>query len=365
MRGSLAEFYLEPMLLLKDGKLAQPGVPSGHFLATPSGSQIALDDASLQAATLYAHLEKLNELDQASGAAESLPKHSAVGLNVGFVDKNNNVIENNAQYTPSVDAILFLPYTQSELPITLNAGVIAHEHFHSLFHHIVLMHFDSKVAYGSLNLDESERRSESRVPAKDQESVSIQMYNRYLLRGVNEGLADFWGWIYSGDENFVGRSIPAALEARRLDKDDSIFFDLVTFKYAISQNEGDGPRVAHAYSLGTQYAVYLRNTFLKIYKKNDIETRAKMAKILVQALFKFKIDLEKRLTSEYLPPEIFMASFFKALTDQTKELGTFDICKSYQVVAPFAKEKLANCEAPDSVVKNAPDLQKPVEQNEK
>ena len=50
---------------------------------------------------------------------------------------------------------------------------------------------------------------------------------------------------------------------------------------------------------------------------------------------------------------------------EEEPIVSFDICKSYQVVAPFAKEKLANCEAPDSVVKNAPDLQKPVEQNEK
>jgi hypothetical protein len=367
LRGSLAEFYLQPEILLKDGKLAQPGVPSGHFLATPSGSQVALDDASLQAATLYAHIEKLNELDQSSGAAAYLPARPSIGLDVGFIDQNKNVLENNAQYTPGVDAILFLPYTQSELPITLNAGVVAHEHFHSIFHHIVLSHFDSKLAYGSVSLNESPPRDAKEAP-KDEKKISIEVYNRYLLRGVNEGLADFWGWIYSGDETFVGRSIPSALEARRLDKIDPLFFDLTTFKFVMAQVDSDGPRVGQAYLLGSQYAVYLRNILLKVYKKRtDAETRAKFAKVLVNALFKFETELEKRISTEYLPPEIFIASFFKALNEETKELGDFDFCKSYTSVAPFSTDKIKQCESslPVAAPTPTPETLKAEERHEK
>ncbi len=351
LRGSLAEFFIEPTLIINEGKLAQAGVPTGRFLSTPSGSQVALDDASLQAATLYAHLEKLNELDVSSGAASFLNKRPAVAIKVGFVDENNRVMENNAQYNPLVDAILFVPYTDSKLPITLNGGVVAHEHFHSIFHHIVLSHFDSTMTYAGLDLDESHQvlpKAPHEISNKD---VSIKTYNLYLLRGINEGLADFWGWIYSGDELFVGRSISSALDVRRLDRKDPQFFDLATFKFVIAESDNSEQRVAHAYSLGTQYAIYFRNIFLQLYeKKTDPETRAKVAKTLVKALFKFRTELALRLEKEYLPPEIFIASFYKALQEESSGVQTFNVCESYQRVAPLAHDKIAGCEPVQPVV---------------
>ena len=348
LRGDFAEIFIQPELRFDLGTLAQPGTPSGRFVTTQTGVMLALDAASIQAATLYAHLERLRKFDVLVGAAPFLPTRQLVGINVGIIDSEKHLIENNAQYNPIVDALLFVPYTESELPIIFNAGVIAHEHFHSIFQKIVLSEFNVKKSYLNAKIEEpttlpilNDEPSE-KVSTKLNSSISIDQYNRFVLRGINEGLADYWGWLYSGDENFVGRSLPIAVELRRLKRSNLQFYTQDYFKNRLSKDVDDRVRMARAYSLGTQYAVYFYNLSVNLFDGAiDEVARRKMAHILVMALPELKMNLSLKLESEYLAPEIFVHSFLKAIKAYSDAPGAknLDLCKSLHEIAPLSVDR--------------------------
>ena len=357
LRGIYAEFFIEPELLFDQGRLAQPGTPSGRFASTSSGSVLALDTASTQAATIYAHIEQLQKLNISSGAAPYLTKRLSIGINVGIMT-DNKTVDNNAQYNPDVDALLFVPYTDSDLPISFNAGVIAHEYFHSIFQHIVLVGISKSVSYASANIDEPRNTTPPKnflpIERPSVPTIAIDQYNKFVLRGINEGLADYWGWLYSGDEKFVGRSLANSLEARRLDRGNIQFYNADYFKAILSNDPDDEVRLARAYALGSQYAVYFRNVSLQIFNgKSDAETRTKMARILILSLPKFKEELVSKITTEYLAPEVFVKSFVAALQESSDapNLQSLDFCTSFHEVAPLAVEKLSGCEQKISDVK--------------
>ncbi len=346
LRGDLAEFFIQPELRFDLGRIAQPGTPSGRFVSTSSGSYLALDTASLQAVSIYAHLERLHNLDLKSGAALFLPVRQAVGINVGLTNSENRVVENNAQYNPSVDALLFVPYTDVDLPIVFNAGVIAHEHFHSIFQKIVLSEFQVSKTYLSAKLEEPNQLpplvdSSPLVLPKAKPLISVAQYNRFVLRGINEGLADYWGWLYSGDESFVGRSLSSSLEARRMDRVNIQFYNLEFLKLVLSSDADDQIRLARAYALGSQYAVYFRNLSRSLFDNQISEaTRAKLAHLLVLALPEFKNLLKVKLDTEYLAPEVFVKIFTKSIQDfsDAPKAKEFEFCKSFRSIAPLAQE---------------------------
>ncbi len=355
LRGNLAEFFIQPELLFDQGRMAQPGTPSGRFVRTESGSFVALDTTSIQVVTVYAHLERLRKLDVATGSAEFLPLRQTVGINVGIINAEKQIVENNAQYNPSVDSLLFVPYSESDLPIVFNAGVIAHEHFHSIFHKMVLSGFQTRKAYLSESIDEPVKIPPLTDPPKADPpqtikdppipTISVDQYNRFVLRGINEGLADYWGWLYSGDESFVGRSLPNAIELRRLDKNIIQFFNLDYFRTKLSEDVDDRVRLSRSYALGSQYAVYFHSLSLSLFNgSTDEQMRTKMARILILALPDFKRALEAKIDNEYLAPEIFVRIFVKAIQkySDAPNLKNFEACKSLKTVVPLAVEKCAD-----------------------
>ncbi len=335
LRGTYAEFYVEPQLDFNQHRMAQPGTPSGRFASTQTGSNLALDTTSLQAVAIYAHLEKLQQLNKFSGADAFVPKRISVGIDVGIIT-DNKIVDNNAQYNPSLDSLLFVPYTNTDLPISFNAGVIGHEYFHSIFQHIVGNAVSSQLGFA--NIDEPTNQS-SPIESGDPQAgsqISIKEYNRFVLRGINEGLADFWGWIYSGDETFVGRSLSHALESRRLNRKSVQFYGVDFFKAALSADQNDQVRTARAYILGSQYAVYFHNLTLKIFEgKSDEKIRIKMAKALILALPKFKSEIVGKVDGEYIAPEIFIKSFLTSIKENLAPKD-FDVCASFYEVAPLA-----------------------------
>ena len=82
----------------------------------------------------------------------------------------------------------------------MNAGVIAHEFFHSIFFKKVL----GKLR--AINSD-SDRLT----------TAGPELFNLTYVRGLNEGLADFWGWLYTKDQNFMRFSFAGSNEGRSLD----------------------------------------------------------------------------------------------------------------------------------------------------
>src|SRR5690606_9491676 len=107
--------------------------------------------------------------------------------------------------------------TPGPLPMALNGGILAHEHFHAYFFALLL----EKVI---LILDQWPTPTASSVHSGVKSGWWLPHFNSTLnhnmgvLLAWNEGLADFWGYLYSGDPQFIGESLPHRLRARSLDR---------------------------------------------------------------------------------------------------------------------------------------------------
>ena len=119
--------------------LIQMEFPVARFVDIGSNRFIPSDVVSLQLATIYAHMERLMKLDSQMGSRKFVqyPRNVAMDANVIDPEKRES-IKNNAFYLSDGDVTFFVPYDRDGLPTTLNGGIIAHEHFHGIFHHAVI-----------------------------------------------------------------------------------------------------------------------------------------------------------------------------------------------------------------------------------
>jgi hypothetical protein len=219
LRGSSARFIMSP--LISGSQMTGPQPRLRGFL-NRSGAWVASDDLSLNLLTLYAHIEKLLQFDRKAGVGDLLQLPRTVGVQVRLLDDgvgntDQGLLTDNALYSPKLDAFLFLPFKAESFPLIVNSGVIAHEHFHALFHHLLGQYIESKIPAlgGHLVHDENTSFTRSFGLTPDPKGEKIggdlegrDLYHRQLLRGINEGLADVWGFLYSSDPIFVQRSRP-------------------------------------------------------------------------------------------------------------------------------------------------------------
>lgn len=219
-----------------------------------SGAIIPTTRFSTEMAAIYVNLEQMQKWDKELEIPEA---DTARRVYVKFeeVGSDGKKMVNNAFYDASVDSFFVVPYVSSGLPLSVNGGVLAHEHFHSIFARLLLVPllkasedketkegkagkgkqiFDLKGstphshdvpalvigAFGAPGFLNS--LNNSRLKLEDSDSPSTfdptsrnQFVNKIVLRGLNEGLADFWGWIYSNDPCFMQPSFERAISAER------------------------------------------------------------------------------------------------------------------------------------------------------
>ena len=343
-RGSVAEVVVDPHMTASS---IEADEPIGRWVRDGSLMRPA-DFVTQQAATLYAHLEKLSEIDAATGVLAKMKGVSKVGLLVRISESiSSPMILNNAVYDGRLDALLVVPYSGDLLPISQNAGIIGHEHFHRVFQSIVLSPIREVARNGGIPLENelpcmngvfdktaekpaekmAEKISEPReYPAESvSEIVPIKILNETLLRGVNEGFADFWGWAYSRDENFVARSLGQREDAaRRLDKVSALLPQKAGFRNSlITVNrqglpviKGEGGRIAAAYRVGTEYARVLRGVVEALVssgKFSHVEATGKVRLALAQSLGPLSSDVAATWALAEIEPELMMKPFFTAL----------------------------------------------------
>ncbi len=203
--GEIADFYYSPGD--ENGTLVGTK-PIARFIED-DGVYIPADQTSLQMVTLYYHMQQLKKLELESlNSQESIlkwPRKIALAVRV---QNSPEMKYDNAFYNGKVDALYFVPYRSNAFPIPLNPGVIAHEHFHSYFSYQVINPLIKKQLLPT----------EMKVNDFSEEKVRQDLYNTYVLKIINEGLADVWGWIYSRDPDFVALSLPKAGNDRILEK---------------------------------------------------------------------------------------------------------------------------------------------------
>lgn len=285
--GDYVDFYIYPAV---KGKKIAGTKPKARFLKAQD-IYVPQDSLTQQMTVIYAHMQRLAELDKELGVEHVNNWPRDVGVAVRYTKENGTYEVNNAFYDGQTDSMLIVPYTQENLPIPLNAGILAHEHFHSLYFKLV----EKEVFKERLAVHGEELRTEilgkSSSPGKE---LSDQSYfHRALSRSLNEGLADFWAWIYTGDADFLAASLPSEKNARSLNttENPSEFFRASLWKFWLDNNRNPdvvgesclGQRVS--YCLGSDYARVLK-AFSGIVQETRNLTAAQARRLVGQAVLK-------------------------------------------------------------------------------
>lgn len=332
LKGSVAAFsmgYLGPDVRVR-------------VLEREDGVFVPTDSTSQQMLSLYAHLEKLRELDDVAGSGDVVKRPFTVGVKVKMtIQGEAQQTENNALYSPKHTALFFAPFNSPTLPMTVNAGIIGHEYFHAIFDQMVLQPLRQTMPvelYGESAAAPHESKSDPPVfnphcPG-DREAGKVatpdqlrEVHNIRVLRGMNEGLADLWGWIYSNDTNFVGRSIPLHANFRRLDSTRGPVTAHIQFLAASNATGvcGRSSGQGYVYELGSQYAFWLKTAF------RDIE-RETLAKVVIGVLPEIG-KLGALAKKEYLKPAILMELFAKRVQDVKPEICREILSRTYRADA--------------------------------
>lgn len=219
LSGGAAKIYFESIIGANGfaGKVAQPRYTRSGDLCVP------MDAASTMAVSLYAQFEKIMMFEAKNETLDMLQWPRRVGLDI-HVRSTDGMTHNNAHYFGAGDSIAVLPYNLTGVPLGLNPGVMAHEHFHGHFQRQVnaplngllpsLFDIES-VFYGAFNL-----AATSAKPAVEDveggDMTTPRGLNAYILRAWNEGLADFYGSIYAGNPRFFNESLPNLKDTRAL-----------------------------------------------------------------------------------------------------------------------------------------------------
>ncbi len=230
--GEYAQFYTKAS---RNNNEIIGSQPQGRFLKNKQGVYIPKNYLSMQIATLYYHTQNLVKLEQSLKFDGSRTTPLKIVLDTPVL--NTKQSENNAFYEGSLDAIIFLKYSDGELPLSLNGGVFAHEYFHSIFEKLVLKKLKTNDLF---NIPVSINKIQERTTMADVEKIdlsprivslskklaagtlnlskdNVKWYYALLLKGFNEGLADFWGWSYVNDISFISHSLPQTKTTRKID----------------------------------------------------------------------------------------------------------------------------------------------------
>lgn len=278
VNGKYATFYYAPGI--QNGRLSGFS-PIAFFMKMASNVFVPKDDNSIQMATIYYHMQNLIQFAQNLKAMDINSAAFPVGLSTR-VKQDTTLQANNAFFDGRSQAMLFVPYTANEMPIAVNAGIVAHEFFHSIFYRYVFAKMSSaptagqNISHDTVHVEEGWRSAIVGEYATDPISSTVktdqELYNETYLRGINEGMADFWAWAYTKDPDFLKWSLSSYAANRTLQKQATpTYLAQSDIMRAVqeAQFEADNPSLAlsgYIYNIGTPYARFL---------KEVVETKAK------------------------------------------------------------------------------------------
>lgn len=336
--GKFARFFFSPRIVNShlDGV-----APKGRFIRNTNGNYVPANDLSQQMTVIYAHMQRLAQMDIDLGAEgiNQWPRDIGVGVHV------TGGMDNNAFYDGKTDSMLFVPYTQADLPIAVNGGILAHEHFHSLFYKIVLKGLaedatvhDREFFLKSAGIEDIETKESNRIVDLTRPQVVTTddeihaAYQKTLLRGINEGMADFWGWVYTGNPDFIASSLPSEKSARSLTVSGTRSLDWLPTELSVKRSVSvymaydmnqTQYLTGYAYTVGTQYSRVMKG-FADLIASNrgldSLTARRQVAKWLLTSLTTLRSDVEKNSDGSYYNPGNFVQGLVGAIPDlQEKE----------------------------------------------
>ncbi|MEO1482899.1 MAG: hypothetical protein AAFU77_12400 [Myxococcota bacterium] len=178
---------------------------------------IATDLDSLGMLSLFVYSERtMSALDESE---MPIPAPQVVYYNP-VVDSDSLPSENNAAFSPGLDAFFSLPFLIDEgVPTSMSEGVVAHELGHRVFYY---------YGFGA-------RQVEALINTANVPNLELPQ-NRILA--VNEGVADFLAASLTRDTNPIALSFPSVADGRDL---------LTAREFPVDWLFGDNPRVNNRY----------------------------------------------------------------------------------------------------------------------
>jgi len=349
LQGRNVQIFVNPSLA--DGQM-QSERANGHYLRNRDGVMVPTDYTSVEAAAIHAHLERLLKIDTELKAVANWPARIAIDVNV---HSNGKRTVNNAFFAEELDALFVPPYTELDVPIAVNGGVLAHEHFHRIFQSMVFKRI-GKGGYFSRELQAfrehafwSENSTGGSVEMvngqpldKDvhgqgkPQASQVAKYNAFYLSALNEGLADFWGWVYTGDPNFIKPSLPKLGNFRSLDQKpvERLASTPQLLAWTMGSVNGKAFTVGElkdrSYFVGTTYARFLREITQALAQSKDITRadRMKVAGALIEVLPEFADRAGKTVRAqELLNPNTFMIMLSSKISI-VGELASSRVCRT-------------------------------------
>lgn len=337
--GRFVHFFMSPSIV--NNKL-QGSAPKARFLRNTDGAYIPADQMSQELVTVYMHMQRLAALDEelGVGGVNKWPRDIGVAVRV------SGGLNNNAFYDGKTDSMLFVPYVDQGLPIPSNGGILAHEHFHSLFYKIAMRESLAQIHKRTDFIDKS-AIVEEETSAEEKKLLPLirgqvlsekemrLYYHMALLRGLNEGLADYWGWMYTGNPDFIAQSLSSEKDMRSLHvKDEKAVKSLpseesIKKALAVFYSGGDKNRfsdyvMGYAYSLGTQYSRVMKkyaDIYARSHQIDGLKARKEIAKIIVKVLPDIKEDFKSlgSKTDMVYSSTLFLNSFLKHVENMQAE----------------------------------------------
>jgi len=349
LQGRYVQIFVNPYA--RNGQIASH-TPIGRFVRSKEGVLVPADYTSLQAAVVHAHFERFHRMNQELGVELNWPVK--VGIRSQVKDRWG-VIRNNAIFDGRLDTLLLVPFVSKKgLPIALNAGILAHEHFHMIFQHSVLkrVRFKRKERlevggkFSEWSSGHEELSSEAKTMAAEEDpSLYASLFNEFNMRALNEGLADFWGWVYTGDPDFIRHSLPSESPYRRLDvKVKSLLgrewikgmvFNQVTEKPYSEQILGE-----NIYQLGSTYARVLHElaTATSEDEGRSFESRLKFARTVVKSLPSFaRATMKAEASGDYVSPNTFLRAIY-----ENWPVRDDSVCKLFKRIAAADEDSFSD-----------------------
>jgi len=379
VRGEYARFYLNPTTT--EEKRLTGVFPTADFLKNKKNIYTPTSDLSVQMASIYFHMQNLAMLDRKMGVGDvnHWPRDIGLSVKIPTVSETGDLrlMENNAIYDGAYDAILLVPNRSEQLPIAVNGGILAHEHFHSLFFKIVTrkliaekkispeqsagIHDHKKLRKFFPLLEDTSSDLKSGDGNQVREEEIQENYDIVLLDALNEGLADFWGWLYTNDVNFIIHSLPGVNQGRslKLSKIELENLTLPTREKILTTLRGFAQKSdsfrdsvnGYAYDLGTQFARHLK-AFVSLHQNQQKislgQSKEKIAKAVVDFLPKLSNEFVVKSKGQMLAPHDLALKLIEGIENLTTSE-----CES--VIAVFNREKtdgsMYKCENLDGKVK--------------
>ncbi len=203
-----------------DSVESDPGyTPNAKFILS-SGVYIPQDPESLLLTTTMAHFEKLKDFYDLRNSTSLMkfPQNVMVQVDSSSIERLTGPSAHNAFFIPGLSLFVFNLGGADSIPVAMNSGVIAHEYFHSVF--ASLSKFASQqrevwrgngmnIGNDQINLYLNDACKNSAING-NVTSTQIKMSQKFVIDSINEGMADYFAYEYTGNPGWILATLPRA-----------------------------------------------------------------------------------------------------------------------------------------------------------